>query len=99
MHPWPFADLPNTAVFTTVNIMERRQPIVLITHDAEDGAWQFLCGTTNASSDARIVSLESVFNLDPGVAEVADLPLGWRAWRSAPGDPWQRAEGQKPQDS
>ena len=24
------------------------------------------------------------------IREVADLPPGWTAWRSAPGQPWQR---------
>jgi len=28
--------------------------------------------------------------LDPTVGTLADLPLGWQAWRAAPGDPWQR---------
>jgi hypothetical protein len=52
--------------------------------------WQFLCGATNETEDARIVGLRSIRELDPSVAELADLPLGWRAWRSAPGELWHR---------
>ena len=90
MTPWPFEDAPNTASLTTVHVLNRSRPILLVTHDAEDGAWQFLCGTTNDSSDARVVGLNTVLQLDPSLAELADLPPGWRAWRDAPGEPWRR---------
>ena len=90
-HTWPFTNPPNTAVFTTVHVLERRLPITLVTHDAEDGAWQFLCGTTNDDADGRIVGLATVLDLDPTVAQLADLPLGWRAQRGRPGDPWHRS--------
>ena len=92
MTPWPFEDAPNTASLTTVHVLDRRRPILLVTHDADDGGWQFLCGTTNDSSDARVVGLNTVLELDPSLAELADLPLGWRAWRDAPGRPWRRGE-------
>jgi hypothetical protein len=88
---WPFPDPPNTAVFTTVHVLERRSPITIVTHDADDGGWQFLCGTTNADADARVVGLGRVLDLDPTVAELADLPFGWRAWRGKPKEPWQRS--------
>jgi hypothetical protein len=32
-----------------------------------------------------------VFQRDKSIGELADLPLGWRAWRSSPDAPWQRA--------
>jgi hypothetical protein len=38
---WPFDDPENTAVFTTQHVLEYGQPIVRVTHDVEDGAWQF----------------------------------------------------------
>lgn len=88
---WPFDDTPNTACITTVHVMEGRRPILLVTHDGDDGGFQFLCGTTNNSDDARVVGLSTILNLDPSVAEVADLPPGWRAWREDVGSPWQRA--------
>jgi len=31
-----------------------------------------------------------VYRIDPSGGELADLPLGWQAWRSAAGQPWQR---------
>lgn len=86
-----FADAANTAVITTRQVIEQGLPIRRVSHDLDDGAWQFLCGTTNAESDARIVGLGEIVRLDPSVREVADLPLGWVAWRSSRSDAWQRA--------
>ena len=37
---WPFDDQPN--VFTTKSIAFRQQPVLLVTRDEGDGAWQFL---------------------------------------------------------
>ncbi|HUQ19729.1 MAG TPA: hypothetical protein VM099_08970 [Gemmatimonadaceae bacterium] len=88
---WPFEDTPNTACITTVHVIERRRPILLVTRDEEECDFQFLCGTTNNSDDARVVGLGSILKLDPTVAEVADLPPGWRAWRDDIGSPWSRA--------
>jgi hypothetical protein len=34
---WPFGDKPETAVFTTRGVLERRDPIVFVRHDADDG--------------------------------------------------------------
>jgi hypothetical protein len=87
---WPFADAPNTAAITTVNVLDRRSPILLVTHDSDDGSWQFLCGSTNDPSDGRVVGLASIVELDATVTELADLPLGWRAWRDSPQLPWNR---------
>jgi len=87
---WPFADAPNTATITTVNVLDGRSPILLVTHDTDDGSWQFLCGSTDDPSDGRVVALASIVDLDVTVAELSDLPLGWRAWRDSPQLPWKR---------
>jgi hypothetical protein len=90
---WPFADPENLATFTLRDIVEGKRPILLVTHDAEDGCWQFLDGRDNPSpADAFLICLKTAYKLDQSVGELADLPLGWRAWRQAPGEPWQREE-------
>ena len=89
---WPFADPRDTAVFTVAKILEGWEPILRVTHDAEDGAWQFLPGHDRFNEqDARVVALEQIVALDHSVALVANLPLGGRAWRKAAHLPWQRA--------
>jgi hypothetical protein len=54
--------------------------------------WQFLCGLADRSEDARVVGLHSILQLDSSVAELANLPLGWRAWRAARGESWSRCK-------
>jgi hypothetical protein len=86
---WPFADAPNTASITTRQVLEGA-PILLVTHDADDGGWQFLCGTTDDPADARIVGLGQMYKRDATLGELADLPEGGRASRPAAGQPWHR---------
>lgn len=87
---WPFADPRNVAVFTTRQVFGSGQPILRVTHDAEDGAWQFHAGDSARAADAMVVALEEVLARDVSIAELADLPLGWRAERAAVGQPWSR---------
>jgi hypothetical protein len=65
-------------------------PILLVTHDADDGSWQFLCGTMDETSDGRVVGLGRLCDRDPSLLELADLPEGSRAWRERAGAPWRR---------
>ena len=41
---WPFDNLPNVAVITTRQVTKDNAPILLVSHDEEDGGWQFLPG-------------------------------------------------------
>jgi hypothetical protein len=87
---WPFEDPPNTAAITTRLVLDDGAPILLVTHDLEDGGWQFLCGTTDDTAEARVVGLGRICARDPSLRELADLPEGWRAWRADASAPWQR---------
>ena len=79
------------AVFTTTHVLRLRQPILRVTHDDEDGAWQFHAGVQQSSvGDAMIVALSEIVEHDPTVCELADLPCGWCAEREAIGSPWRR---------
>ena len=37
-----------------------------------------------------VVGFEEVLRVDPSLVELADLPLGWRAWRRTADDEWIR---------
>ena len=87
---WPFADPQNVAVFTVRPIMEKRSPILRVYHDEEDGGWQFLEWGTPEQADFLLVALKNVVAIDASLRELADLPLGWRAWRKNKDAPWQR---------
>lgn len=91
MDDWPFADPPDTGVFTTQRVLDGA-PVRDVFHD-QDGDWQILCGTTLATEDARVVHLSQLVELVPELASLADLPRGWWAgpddevggWRRRPG--------------
>jgi hypothetical protein len=87
---WPFHDSPNVAVITLVQIIEQGHPVLYVTRDDDDGAWQFLDGSDTQIEAARVASLRSMITLDPTLLQLADLPLGWYAWRASPTAPWQR---------
>ena len=89
MDDWPFEDPPNTAALTTREILDGA-PILAVTHDADDGGWQFLPGGTISVADGRVVGLGSMCRRDSTLRELADLPEGWRAWRERPGAVWHR---------
>ena len=89
---WPFSDdPPNVAVITTRGIMDGTDWIALVSIDEDDGDWQFIGSEGPQEDQAMVVALRSVFQRDKSIGELADLPLGWRAWRSSPDAPWQRA--------
>jgi len=74
MIDWPFADPRNVAVVTVKNIMNGVAPILRVTHDLDDGAWQFLEWVTPDIDDAAIMSLEEITISDPTILELVDLP-------------------------
>jgi hypothetical protein len=88
---WPFADPKNVAVFTTTTIVRRGHPVLYVSHDDDDGAWQFHSGAEHVSiRDAMIVSLSEMVERDTTLCELADLPCGWIAERDGIGGPWRR---------
>lgn len=76
---------------TTRQVLHEGWPILLVTHDADDGAWQFLNGDGDAedTESAMVVAAAEVAALDPSVGELADLPLGWRGWRETVDQAWR----------
>ena len=87
---WPFADARNAAVITVRQIVHNGEPILRVSHDKDDGCWQFLEWETPEEEDAMVVALETIVALDPSVKELADLPLRWRAFRREFGGQWYR---------
>ncbi len=87
---WPFDQPPNCATLTVRQVLDGLEPILLVSHDSDDHGWQFIGSTDASMEDARVVSLSEIVDLDPSVLEVADLPPGWQAVRSALGKQWAR---------
>jgi hypothetical protein len=88
---WPFSDPRNLATFTTRQVIREGRPILHVCHD-HDGSWQFLPGGRVKLADALIVCLAAMLRHDPGLADVASLPRGYRARRKAAGEKWRRSK-------
>jgi len=68
--------------------MDSGAPILHVSHNSDDGAWQFLGWETPKVEDGIIVCFEHIVEKDPSVVELADLRLGWHAWRESLNDAW-----------
>ena len=93
---WPFPDPENTPVITLDRILRGEALLRLVTHDEDDGSWQFLDGEHVLEEDALVVDLGEMTQFDPSLLQLAGLPLGSYAWRGRPGQPWSRAAGEPP---
>ena len=86
---FPFDDAPNAATIICNHILEHDADILYVSHDEDDGMWQFLCGGAHGIDDARLISLEEVLALDNSVEKIADLPLGYTATRKNTAAKWK----------
>lgn len=86
---YKFQDPENTACFVCDHVLNRLRPILHVTHD-EDGSWQFLCGYDgHEMSNAKILTLKEVTQLDPTINDLYEMPLGVGADRNSIHDKWK----------
>ncbi len=78
----------DTLVFTTKEIINQGAPILLVTHDEDDGSWQFLSGQDISEKDAMIVGLIEILNHDASLKSVLNLPMGYFATRGRISEEW-----------
>jgi hypothetical protein len=88
---WPFDQSPDTAALTTRHVIEDGSPILCIVHYTDDHSWLFGCGTTSDTKDGRVISMREALRIDPSIAQIADLPPGWKAWRESATGEWHRS--------
>jgi hypothetical protein len=89
MSEYRFTDPPNTACFSCIHVIREKQNILYVSHDADDGAWQFLCGADDhLESDGSIVGLGTIVKIDPEINQIADMPIGICAERKDKRDQW-----------
>jgi len=93
---WPFDQPRNCTTLTMRQVLNSSEPILLVSHDADDHGWQFIGSSDASVEDGRVVCLEEIVTLDRTVLEVADLPPGWQATREHVGGEWTRR--QRPPD-
>lgn len=89
---WRFPEKPHAKVFISKAVQDGKEWITFVTHDLSDGAWQILGETGIETGGPELVCFHHMVEKDPTLEELADLPKGWCAERSAPGSPWERFE-------
>lgn len=92
MSDWAFEDGPTTMAFLSKTVQTWEEAVTYVSHDADDGAWQFLGDRMAEGGGPVLVCLQHPVERDPSLKELADLPVGWCAERGAPGEPWIRSE-------
>ena len=85
---WKFPDPPHTTAYLSQTVHDGSEPVTYVSHDGDDGAWQFLGDSMSAGGGPVLSCLHHPIDSDPSLAELADLPLGWCAERERPGEPW-----------
>ncbi len=89
---WKFADGPHTTAFLSKTVYDGVEAITYVSHDADDGAWQFLGDSMSDGGGPVVVCLQHPIETDESLSLLFDLPLGWAAERDNPGAPWRRHE-------
>jgi hypothetical protein len=86
-----FKEPLNTAVFTTKFVTEDKKTITYVTHDADDGAWQFFSDDEfeDLEKVAKIIGLGQIIEIDHTLTELADMPVGHCATRKNKPDKWE----------
>ena len=86
---FPFSDAPDTAAIICRHVLDGEAPIRYVSHDEDDGMWQFLCGGLHETADARLVSLCFVWKRDESVGELCEMPPGFIAQRDGADGEWR----------
>jgi uncharacterized protein DUF4262 len=92
---WKFPDDPHARVFLSEKVHKGAEPVTYVSHDTEDGAWQFLGDSMSDGGGPVISCFHHPIDRDPSLAELADLPLGWYARRPKVGESWTRKKHAK----
>jgi hypothetical protein len=81
--------LLRTTCVQTREVFERREPVLFVGHDAQDGIWQ-LIGASDADPDTgKIGHLHHAVDEDPSLIDVLNMPPASSARRADVGSPWK----------
>ncbi|MEO8375239.1 MAG: hypothetical protein ABI471_08435 [Sphingomonas bacterium] len=96
---WKF-DQARTVVCIACRSVFEGHPILVVTHYEDDHSWAFMGihghswafmdGEPFESATALVVAMSEVVDRHPDLDEIAELPPGWSASRTAVGQPWSK---------
>jgi hypothetical protein len=90
--PWPYpgSQFPaHLGIVIQRTVIDGEEPARSIVHD-EDGDWLASDGVNdpNQPNAAIVVCMHHLIDLDPSIAQLANMPRGTEAWREDEDDPW-----------
>jgi len=97
IYDWKFPDPPHARAFTTKRVAVGEESVTYVTHDLDDGSWQFHGPSESHPEDICLLCLHHFLDQDPTIVELKDLPRGWIASRNSPAESWIR-EVHPPED-
>jgi hypothetical protein len=80
--------LLGTMCIQTLEVFEHQEPILLVSHDADDDMWQLIGASDANGSTGKIGHLHHAVDEDQSLIDVLDLPVGRSAVRAGPESPW-----------
>ncbi len=80
--------LLGTRCIQTGEVFERHEPVLLVSHDEDDGLWQLIGSSDADIRTARIGHLHHAVDEDPSLIDVLNLAPGETAVRAGAGEPW-----------
>lgn len=87
---YKFNEDKSTMIITTKSIIQKTKDILIVSHDEDDGMWEFLDGMDVKEENGAIVSIWEIVGIDNSVNELFDLPEGWIAYRENKNARWIR---------
>jgi hypothetical protein len=77
---------------TCAHVLEQDRPILLVSREL-DGEVLAVCGGEDDTPETvRMLGLDKLLDLDPTLAQLADMPDGWAAMRESDADDWVRSK-------
>ncbi|WP_162564076.1 hypothetical protein [Streptococcus suis] len=90
-----FDDNPYVAVVICKHISEENKTITYISHDLEDGMWQFLCGDIHDIADVQLIALVEILQFGITETLLNQIPYGFEALLDQAKN-WQISRKEKP---
>lgn len=84
-----FREPESSSCIACEHVVHKKKPVLYVTHNKENGIWQFLCGATEHTKDKlHIISLQKACKIDPTLNELFEVPIGFGAERKTAKDEW-----------
>ncbi|XVV08601.1 hypothetical protein ACQP2X_27560 [Actinoplanes sp. CA-131856] len=81
--------LLGTTSIQTGEVFEKSEPILYVSHDADDGIWQLIGASDANPKTGKLGHLHHAVDEDPTLLDILDLAPGESVERGGPGRPWK----------